>query len=185
MCCVTERFEGQKPWLLPPHLHPTHPCSGGGPLLLLSVTLCHAHRWCCWCSACRVLLSNTIPPTPWHPPPVPSPLLPDCYSTNVFSTVPFLKLILWRSFFLQCHLLSLPPCSSALAFSISPSFSLQDFHLTPQSKNLHTLFLTAFLSLYVFSLWHLTDGSPNERGLWVRWVRREQGEGSQGIRVKG
>lgn len=77
---------------------PQTPMSRRGPLLLLSVTLRHAHRWCCCCSACRAF-SNTVLPTPWCPPPIPSPLLPDCYSTSVSSTVPFLKLILWLSFF--------------------------------------------------------------------------------------
>lgn len=49
---VTERFEGQKPWLSPFPSAPQTSMPRWGPLLLLSVTLRHAHRWCCCCSAC-------------------------------------------------------------------------------------------------------------------------------------
>lgn len=161
---ATERFEGQKPWLSPSNLHPRLPCPGGGPLLLLSVTLRHAHRWCCCCSACWALLPNTIPPTPGRPPPFPSPLLPDCYSTDVSSTVPFLKLILWRSFF-RSAIFPSPQLqlSCFLYFSLSPALCLQGFCLPPLSK-IYTL-LTPFLFLYLFYCWHLTDDSPNEKGL--------------------
>lgn len=132
---------------------PQAPVPRRGPLLLLSVTLRHAHRWCCCCSACRVLPS-TGPPLPWRPPPFSSPLLPDCYSTNVSSTVPFLKLILWRSFFRSAIFFPSPllqlPCFLCLYFSLSVcriSISL------PYLKS--TVFLTSLFFLYLFCRWHL------------------------------
>lgn len=141
---ITERFQGQKPWLSPSPPAPQTPVPRWGPLLLLSVTLRHAHRWCCCCSACWALLPNTIPPTPCRPPPFPSLLLPDCYSTNVSSTVPFLKLILWCSFFRSTIFPS--PRSSSLAFSISLSLLLSVCRicLPPLSKNLHSSLLPFF-----------------------------------------
>lgn len=133
----------------PSPLAPQTPVPRWKSLLLLSVTLHHAHRWCCCCSACRILLSNTIPPSPpWRPPAFPSPLPPDCYSTNVSSTVPFLKLILWRSFFRSAIFFPSPllqlSCFLCLYFSLS--LSLQDFHLIPQSK-IYTLSYCFSLSL--------------------------------------
>lgn len=119
-------------------------------------------------------------PTPWHPPPSPCPLLPDCYSTNVSSTIPFLKLILWCSFS-RSAIFFPSPCSSSFAFCLC--FSLQDSHLTPQSK-IYTLPYSLSFSLALpplaFYRWLLM-----KRGCRWEWVRREQGEGNFRVSVEG
>lgn len=85
---------------------------------------------------------------PCRPPPFPSPLLPDCYSTNVSSTVPFLKLILWCSFFPQCHLLPLPQLQLSCFLSLSFSLSVCRISISlPYLKSI--LFLTPFF-FYLF-----------------------------------
>lgn len=99
-----------------------------------------------------LLLCMEGPPHPRRPPPSPSSLLPDCYSTSVSSTVPFLKLILWRSFFRSAIFFPSPPCSNSLAFSLSISLSvcLQDFHLIPPSQT--TLPYSLYFSLSLLPL---------------------------------
>lgn len=70
--------------------------------------------------AAGALRGGSSPPT--APSPFPQPLLPDCYSTSVSSTVPFLKLILWRSFSRSAIFFPSPPlqlpCFLCLYFSL-------------------------------------------------------------------
>lgn len=144
---------------------PQAPMPRRGPLLLLSVTLHHAHRWCCCCSARRVLLSNTIPPQPLEPTRFPQPstawLL--FHQRLLYCSLPQINFV--ALFFPQCHLLPLPPVpalllSLSLFLSLSPSLC-RIYILQPNLKS--TLFPTVFL--YLVYLWHLTGDSPNEKGL--------------------
>lgn len=86
---VTERLEGQKPSLVPPHPHPSLPLPRWGPLLLLAVAFRRAHRWRCCCSACW-----PSSPTPFLPPPGALPLSP---ALSCLIVIPPTSLLLFPS----------------------------------------------------------------------------------------
>lgn len=141
-----------------------------GPLLLLSVTLRHAHRWCCCCSVCWPS-SHPLAPSPF---PQPSPAWLLFHQRLLYCSLPQINFV--ALFFRSAIFPS--PCSSSLAFSVSLPLLLSVCRVSvghPYLKS--TLFLLPFFFFISSTGGVLQMTLLMKSGCGWEWVRREPGRG--------